>query len=37
MAYFTGMEDVQAKRLALEALVREWISIMDASSGSAGR
>jgi hypothetical protein len=29
MTYFTGMADVEAKRPALEGLVRQWVELMD--------
>jgi hypothetical protein len=29
MTYFTGMADVEAKRPALEGLVRQWAELMD--------
>jgi hypothetical protein len=29
MTYFTGMADVEAKRPALEGLVRRWVELMD--------
>ena len=29
MTYFTGMADVEAKRAALEGLVRRWVELMD--------
>src|SRR5918999_5275068 len=29
MTYFTGLADVEAKRAALEGLVRRWVELMD--------
>jgi hypothetical protein len=29
MTYYGGMVDVEAKRPALEALVRQWVELMD--------
>jgi hypothetical protein len=29
MAYFTGMDDIESKRLALEEAVREWVRLKD--------
>jgi hypothetical protein len=29
MMYFSSMEDVEAKRPALESLLREWVKLMD--------
>jgi hypothetical protein len=29
MTYFTGMADLEAKRPALERLVRQWVELMD--------
>ena len=29
MTYFTSMDDVEAKRPALEGLVRQWVELMD--------
>ena len=29
MTYFTGMADVEAKRPALQDLVRQWVELMD--------
>ena len=29
MAYFSGMDDVEAKRAALEGAVREWVRLRD--------
>jgi hypothetical protein len=33
MTYFTGMADVEAKRPALEGLVRQWVERMDREGG----
>jgi hypothetical protein len=33
MTYFTGMDDVEAKRPALEGLVRQWVERMDREGG----
>ncbi len=35
MAYFTTMEEIDAKRAALERLIREWITLQDQNSGEA--
>lgn len=32
MAHFYNMEDIQAKKAALEKVVRRWIEVMDSSS-----
>ncbi len=29
MTYFTSMAEVEAKRPAMEALVRQWVELMD--------
>jgi hypothetical protein len=29
MTYFTGMGEVEARRPALEGLVRRWVELMD--------
>jgi hypothetical protein len=29
MTYFTSMADVQARRAALQTLVRQWVDLMD--------
>ena len=33
MTYFTSMADVQARRAALKALVRQWVDLMDQQGG----